>query len=726
MTSPQEASIRDLSVRTYLFILVLSVFLPAVGIFAWHVSHEQEAARKDAYARVKSIAIETAANLRGILDNNEAVLKRLAERPLVRALNAKHCDPILRDYVSLHPEFGTLAMRDSRANLICTLISITPSAENVRQLAWFQEGMSSGQFTVSGASLRPGTSRWVFVSAYPIRNNRENVSGLVFFAIDLLKLDQEIFRAAPENAVVAVIDRQNKFLLRSIDPEKWIGQSVPAEIATKVQGPPESYFFQQDVDHVRRQYAFVTVPGTGWRVFAGLPVDDVLAGAQQRFIRSLVIGFGLLVLILALAWWMSSAISKPIRALASTSGAIAAGNAAARAFVAGPIEVKYVAQQFNHMLEAHAQQEEELKKSRERLQRAQKLAHIGDWEWDAQTGELHWEEENYRIFGLPPETVPSLQTFLGSVHPDDLAFVKQSMTDALEGQRPYDLDMRIRRSDGTERVIHAYGEVDRDAAGKPIRFFGTIQDITEQRRLEELHLQAQKLESLGTLAGGIAHDFNNILAAIRGNADLAAEDVGPDHVAAESLEEIKKASTRAHELVRRIMVFGRPKEIQKAMVDLGAVVGEVLKLLRSTIPTSIALNTTFIPDTPQLFADEGQIHEAIVNLTTNAVHAIGAHTGTIEYRLEPVQVDGKLAQDIPGLKSGRYVRLTVKDSGCGMDAGTMARIFDAFYTTKAAGEGTGLGLSMVHGTMKSHDGAVTVESTPGEGSNFHLYFPVAK
>jgi CheY-like chemotaxis protein len=174
------------------------------------------------------------------------------------------------------------------------------------------------------------------------------------------------------------------------------------------------------------------------------------------------------------------------------------------------------------------------------------------------------------------------------------------------------------------------------------------------------------------------------------------------------------------------MAFGRPRETQQEAVDLSAVVAEVMKLLRSTLPAGILLRTEFAGDTPHVLADAGQIHDAIVNLTTNAAYAIGRHAGWIEYRLEPVQVGEELARSIPGIKEGRYARLTVSDSGRGMDAAGLERIFDAFYTTKPMGEGTGLGLSMVHGTMRSHGGAVTVESTPGKGSSFALYFPVAR
>lgn len=281
----------------------------------------------------------------------------------------------------------------------------------------------------------------------------------------------------------------------------------------------------------------------------------------------------------------------------------------------------------------------------------------------------------------------------------------------------------FRRSGGQLGILEISGRIIELQGEKCL--VAMMLDVTERKRLEALHLQAQKLESLGTLSGGIAHDFNNILTAIRGNADLAAADTGPDHIAAQSLEEIRKAGARASELVRRIMAFGRPRESQRKTVDLSVVVGEVLRLLRSTLPAGISLRSAFAEDTPKVFADAGQIHEAIVNLTTNAAYAIGPNAGSIEYRLEPVDVSEEHARSVPGLKQGRHARLTVADSGCGMDAGTLERIFDAFYTTKPVGEGTGLGLSMVHGTMKSHGGAVTVKSAPGTGSTFALYFPAA-
>jgi CheY-like chemotaxis protein len=207
-----------------------------------------------------------------------------------------------------------------------------------------------------------------------------------------------------------------------------------------------------------------------------------------------------------------------------------------------------------------------------------------------------------------------------------------------------------------------------------------------------------------------------------GNVDLAAEDVGPDHPAAVSLAEIARAGARASELVRRIMAFARPHQPRREVTDLAAVVEEVLKLLRSTLPATIALTKHLERNVPRALADAAQVHEVVVNLTVNAAHAIGRRAGSIDYLLQGVDPDQAARVN---LLPGRYVRLTVKDNGCGMDEAIKSRIFDAFYTTKPVGEGTGLGLSMVYGIMQSYGGTVTVESAPGEGSSFHAYFPAA-
>jgi PAS domain S-box-containing protein len=277
--------------------------------------------------------------------------------------------------------------------------------------------------------------------------------------------------------------------------------------------------------------------------------------------------------------------------------------------------------------------------------------------------------------------------------------------------------------DRSKIVVASRWVVYRDEAGNPFRILEATADITELKRAQTLQTQSQKLESLGTLAGGIAHDFNNILSSINGNAVLALSETTKSSRAHEHLEEIAKAGMRATHLVKQILSFSRPSEQRREIQPLQDVVEEALKLVRSTLPASIEIATNFEPDLPLTNVDSTQIHQIIVNLATNAAHAIGERPGRIELKLDSPTLR---ADDVTGslkMNPGRYVRLFVGDDGCGMDHATLARIFDPFFTTKPTGRGTGLGLSVVHGILASYNGAVTVYSEPGRGTAFHLYFP---
>jgi signal transduction histidine kinase len=255
-------------------------------------------------------------------------------------------------------------------------------------------------------------------------------------------------------------------------------------------------------------------------------------------------------------------------------------------------------------------------------------------------------------------------------------------------------------------------------------------DIAERERaeadrakLERQLRQAQKIEAIGTLAGGIAHDFNNILSGIMGFADLALQDAKDPAATRQHIGEILKASQRARELVRQILAFSRQQEQSRQPVKLHTVLGEVLSLLRATLPTSIEIRTDLDRNTPTVLVDPTQFHQVVTNLVTNAWQAIGDKPGRIDVTLREFTVDDDFARLTPDLRPGRYARLSVVDTGKGMATGTMERIFEPFFTTKEPGDGTGLGLAVVYGIIKATDGAITVYSEPGHGTTFHLYFP---
>ncbi len=265
--------------------------------------------------------------------------------------------------------------------------------------------------------------------------------------------------------------------------------------------------------------------------------------------------------------------------------------------------------------------------------------------------------------------------------------------------------------------------------GRDVRFQFAM-DATERERAEQDRenlrsqlLQAQKMESIGTLAGGIAHDFNNLLFVIMGNAELAMKSNSEPEAISEYLQEIWEAATRSKRLVEQILAFSRRTEQEKTAVSLESLVKETVKFLRSSLPTTIEVRQRIQRGLPQVWADPTRLHQVLMNLCTNAAHAMRPQGGILEVRL----AKEKIAAGSPLLKGGMpvgpYIRLTVKDTGAGIDPGDLPRIFEPYFTTKGLREGTGLGLAVVHGIVKAHGGMVTVDSEPNNGSEFHVFLP---
>ncbi|MFN6168569.1 MAG: PAS domain S-box protein [Burkholderiales bacterium] len=298
------------------------------------------------------------------------------------------------------------------------------------------------------------------------------------------------------------------------------------------------------------------------------------------------------------------------------------------------------------------------------------------------------------------------------------------------------MEMRGIRLDGKDIFVETHGRrVSYD--GLPASHV-TIRDISDRKfaeraraELESQLREAQKMQAIGTLAGGIAHDFNNILTIILGNVDLAREDAKDNAREQESLEEIRRAATRARDLVKQILSFSRRQPTDLKPTPLRPVVDEAARLLRSTLPARLSLTTQVEADLPPVMADSTQIQQVIINLCTNAMQAIDRQGGAIEISVESIVLDDSLASTHPDLAAlkqkqhGPMQRLTVRDNGSGMSRETLVRIFEPFFTTKPVDEGTGLGLSVVHGIVEGHGGAITVESELGVGTTFSVYLPLS-
>lgn len=329
-------------------------------------------------------------------------------------------------------------------------------------------------------------------------------------------------------------------------------------------------------------------------------------------------------------------------------------------------------------------------------------------------------------------TPGKLSLFAELVVPEDSALVLQGCLEALRTRRTYDAEYRLKRKDG--KIVWVWDRCQGiyEDSGCLVGVEGLLIEVTtkreadiERERLGQQLRQSQKMEAIGTLAGGIAHDFNNMLGAMVGFAELARRRLDMNHPAMEHVTQILRACARARDLVGQILTFSRKSDETRRLIDLSAVIDDVLMLLRASLPSTIHVRKKFALGVPKIMANETQMHQVILNLASNAAHSMREKSGVLEVSLEARNIDPAQAQRVVGLTAGAYVVLSVRDTGTGMSEETLGRIFDPFFTTKGVGEGTGLGLSVVHGIVQSHRGGIAVQSELGKGTTFTIYFPVA-
>jgi PAS domain S-box-containing protein len=362
-----------------------------------------------------------------------------------------------------------------------------------------------------------------------------------------------------------------------------------------------------------------------------------------------------------------------------------------------------------------------LRQNEARLREAAHVARLGYMSWDAQSDMTTWSEEMYRILGWDRNQQPPRMSERYRIYtPESWTRLERAIQRALSEGESYELDVDVVRPDGTIRYAHVRGAPERNAQGRVVRLYGTLQDVTEQKLAEKQLRRTQWAESFRLLSRGIAHDFNNLLGAVLAETEIALTDAPAGVPAQEALRRIQGLAERASEIVRELLIYSGHEQPAIVPINLPAVVRDMLELLRGVIPKGILLRTESGASLPPVMADAGQLRQVILNLVINAGEAIKEETGAVDLAMTRVSFsEGELAS-VPG---GDYVRLEISDTGCGMTEETRSRIFEPFFSTK--GEGRGLGLASVHAIVQANGGFIDVVSTPGRGSRFTVLFPSA-
>ncbi|MRR57142.1 MAG: PAS domain S-box protein [Deltaproteobacteria bacterium] len=372
--------------------------------------------------------------------------------------------------------------------------------------------------------------------------------------------------------------------------------------------------------------------------------------------------------------------------------------------------------------------EDALRESEERWQFAIEGSNDGVWDRNIRTGEVFFSRQWKEMLGFAEDEIgSSFDEWSNRIHHDDLPRVRDELEKHLRGETAqYAVEFRMQCKDGSYKWILARGRViSRTEDGEPIRFVGTQSDMTERKNLEAQLYQAQKMEAVGQLAGGVAHDFNNILTAILGYSHLIIMQTGEDDRLRYYVDQIRVSAERAAELTKALLTFSRKQVIVSRVVNLNETVLYVRNMLRRLISENIDLHFDVFQEDLYVMADSGKIEQVLMNLATNAKDAI-PRDGTIIIGTSRVSLNGGFVQEHDYIIPGEYARISVSDTGCGMDEETKRKIFEPFFTTKEVGKGTGLGLSIVYGIVKQHNGFIEVHSEAGTGTVFNIFLPLVE
>ena len=570
---------------------------------------------------------------------------------------------------------------------------------------------------LAGPVEDPKTKRMAAVSAAPVTGR-----GLVVGFVDLTGLGPSLASrfAGPQGLEFLVTTADGKTAIaRSIDPERWIGTGLDgtpfAQASDAVERP--------DVDGVPRIYASATVAGAGWKLYAGARRDAALVPAQDLFRQHVEITLAGMVVLLLGTLVLYRRMMTPLWRLSEAMGWGASGLVRRPVAPSGPAEIARLAYRFNALVAAVDAEITE-------RTRAEGLARVS--------------ERNYRLlfagnpqplFVYDVDTLALLEVNEASIRRYGYTrdeFLSRTVADILASDQgpllgSIERDPDLHRSGPSKHRSKDGTLFDVELTSIRLAYDGhdarlvVVEDLSERTKLEGQLQQSQRLDTVGQLAGGVAHDFNNLLAVILNYADFLAEEL-PEGNLRQDVEEIQRAAARAADLTRQLLIFARREVTNPQVLDLNAVVTGVEMMLRRTIGEDVELKLSLAEDLPCVRADPGQIEQVFLNLTLNARDAM-PRGGRLVVETSAVELDEGYYAGRPDVAAGRYVRLSVSDTGVGMTREVAARAFEPFFTTKPAGRGTGLGLATVYGIVTQAGGNIGIYSEPGIGTRVSMQLP---
>jgi len=674
-----------------------------------------------------------------------ADIKTIAGDPVIRSTDSspKAVRKRLIEYRNSCKTYISLSLFDVNRERITDTAGLDIGKRHALEGYWKNSPADKFVMDVAASS---SLNRAVMHFAYPVKNKNEVPTGVVVSRVPINNLFYAIKSTAGMQAELEELEElkvdlfdKNGLLLYSNHNRKGILKDV-FDITKCRQNPLEEEennigrcFHEErgkELCVTVREHGYLDFKGNGWVLIMHIPEDVVFAPARQLRNRLVVIVCALFFISMIVVMLFSRAVSKPIAELQKGAEIIGTGNLDYRVGTSSKDEIGLLSRTFDKM----SQQLKEITASRKEL---------NNEIIEREQIEAQLEVERNRFKNIV-ETNPNGIYIVNRQHSIEyINPVIEQEFGTVDERKCYEYF-----HDRTESC--PWCKIDEVFAGKTVRWewyskknnryyelfdtplknadgsiskFEMFYDITDRKQAEENLRQSQKMESVGTLAGGVAHEFNNILGGITGYTEIAIDDAHEDSPVRESLDEILKLSNRARDVVKQILSFSRKGKKEFKSIQPHLIIEDSLKVLRATIPTTIEIKHNLDANSGTILADPTQINQVGTNLCMNAAHAMEESGGVLEIGLSPVVLDAEDVKPCPDLETGEYVKLTVSDTGTGIDPNNIGKIFDPFFTTKGVGKGTGMGLSVVHGIIKDHGGEITVSSKLGEGTTFTVFLP---
>jgi PAS domain S-box-containing protein len=724
------------SLRIRLLALVMISVLPALGLLFYAASVQRSEKEAEIREDTVDLAKAVANNIEKLVEESRQILAVLSKLPAVQNYDSTTCNAYFSEFKELLP-YNNIGAVKLNGDMFCSAFPLHNRKINLSDRLYIQTAMQKRIYFIGEYHVGKVIGKPSIAASFPILDKKK-VKGVVYAAVDLYWFKDQMSKVRiPEKATMTVIDRNGTILYRYPDAEQWMGKNVLSrEIIRIVLDQKEGMAEAVGLDGKKRIYAFTPVHGTdnGMFVRIGISPEVAFVDINRRLVTNLLLLLLLACLTCIVAWFGGNYfIMNRIRTLMKATEDLSKGNLGSRVDVARQKdEISQLGNSFNAMAATLERQINERKQAEEALIRSEEKYRA-----------LFEESKDLIFMSTPGGTYldmnPAGLELLGYSSKEELFTVditndifvypdQRSTYQTILREKGYvkDFEITMKRRDGKQLTVLSTATVVKNKNGDVIAYRGIQRDITEHKRLEQQLLQAQKMEAVGQLAGGIAHDFNNILTAIVGFGNLLKRKLGSGAGLKEKeyVEQILAAAERAADVVRSLLTFSRKQVMDPQQVNLNDVVKRFEKLLSRIIGEDIEVEMLLAPGDVIGLVDAGRIEQVLMNLATNARDAM-TRGGKLTISTEMVAIDDLFVREHGYGKPGPYALISVSDTGAGMKPETLKKIFEPFFTTKETGKGTGLGLAMVYGIIKQHEGYITVSSKPGVGTTFRIYLPAA-